>query len=204
MKVDIRYLPHALSRTSIMTKIPLSQIVNSKKIPGWSTEEDDFENYEIGLEKASRHPGKNCAFIKSRSDDESDELARNAHGRLRQVCGVEDYKGHRIRMTAWLKTDLAKDAVGRLECMAIGKWGWYCKWNGTFDNMSDRQLTGSTDWSEYSLVIDVPEDSYSLYFGVIIFGVGKMWLDQVRLEIVDKEVPLTGLPARPINLDFTD
>lgn len=187
-----------------MGKELVTKIANAGQIPGWGLHDGEHDNFEIGLELESRHPGKRCAFIKSISDDESDEVARNAGGHLSQTCGVDEFKGERIRMTAWVKSALEPKAIGRLELMSTGKWGWYCKWNGTFDNMSDRQITGSTDWTQYCLVVDVPEEARSLTFGAYLIGVGKLWLDEVSIEIVDKDTPLTGLRPRPINLNFEE
>ncbi len=73
---------------------------------------------------------------------------------------------------------------------------------GTFDNMSNRPILGDTGWQQYALVVDVPEESTSMNFGLFLIGIGKMWLDEVKFEIVDNAVPLTGLLPKPTNLNF--
>jgi len=35
-------------------------------------------------------------------------------------------------------------------------------------------------------------------------GSGKIWLDELHFEVVDKTVPLTGLIDKPQNLNFTE
>jgi hypothetical protein len=105
-------------------------------------------------------------------------------------------------MIAWVKSALAEPSIGRIELDMIGNWGWYCRWKGTFDNMSDRPILGDTDWLQYALVVDVPEESTSMNFGLFLIDVGKMWLDEVKFEIVDNTVPLTGLLPKPTNLNF--
>ena len=182
----------------------ISQIARSREIPGWSLPDCEHDRFEIGLEVASRHPGKKCAYIKSIGDEGSGEDLVNSCGHLNQVCAADSFLDKRIKMTAWLKADLHPEAIGRLELNAIGDWGWYCKWNGTFDNMSDRQLTGKTEWKQYSLVIDVLPGSYSLSFGVFLIGMGKIWLDEVSIEIVDRDTSLNGLRPSPINLNFEE
>jgi hypothetical protein len=47
------------------------------------------------------------------------------------------------------------------------------------------------------VVVDVPEESINMNFGLFLIGVGKMWLDEVKFEIVDNTVPLTGLLPKP-------
>ena len=167
--------------------------------------DDEYNHFEFGLAPDSRHSGKNCAFLNSIALEPTSEEIENACGRLIQRCAVpQEFEGHRVRMTAWVKSALVGRSIGRLELDIIGKWGWYCKWNGTYDNMSDRPITGDTEWQRYELVVDVPEDCRSMYFGLFMVGVGKMWLDEVSFEVVDKSVPLTGINKGPSNLNFTD
>lgn len=184
----------------------LSDIAQTaNEIRHWSLLDQEHDDFVIGLEAASRHSGKNCAFIKSLADDTSTEKTSNACGHLIQRCGIPaEFRSNRVRMTAWVRSALLAESIGRLELDVIGKWGWYCKWNGTYDNMSDRPIRGATDWQQYSLVVDVPEESISIYFGLSLIGSGKMWLDELNFEVVDKTVSLTGLIDRPQNLDFSE
>tara|TARA_Y100001978_G_C23582219_1_gene379560 strand:- start:192 stop:746 length:555 start_codon:yes stop_codon:yes gene_type:complete len=182
----------------------ISQIANSDKIKGWHLYDSEHDDYRIGIEKCGRESGSNCGFIESIVRDSDSEEDKNKSGHLVQCCGVDDYLGERIRMKAWVKSELEPGAVGRLELMSIGQWGRYCKWNGTFDNMSDRPIIGTTDWKQYEMVVDVLRGSYSMTFGLFLIGMGKMWLDDITFEIVEKSVPLTGLIPGPINLSFEE
>lgn len=183
----------------------ISEIATSTTIKGWHLNDSEHDDFVVGLEQASRHVGKNCAFIESIAKDESDEDARNACGHLMQTCGIApEFRNQRIRMTAWVKSALAETSIGRIELDIIGNWGWYCRWKGTFDNMNNRPILADTDWQQYALVVDVPEESTSMYFGLFLIGVGKMWLDEVKFEVVDKTVPLTGLRPAPTNLNFEE
>jgi hypothetical protein len=174
-------------------------------IKHWHLNDDEHNHFIVGLEPASRHAAKNCAFIKSVAEDTSTKETKNAFGHLKQMCGIDpDFRGKRIRMTAWVKSALRGNSIGRLELDVIGSWGWYCKWNGTFDNMAKRPIVGETDWQQYSLVVDVPEESVSMNFGLLLIGAGKVWLDEINFEIVDKSIPLTGLPEKAQNFNFTD
>jgi hypothetical protein len=55
---------------------------------------------------------------------------------------------------------------------------------GFFDNMGDRPIV-STEWAEYEITGTVDEDAASISFGVILFGRGPVWIDDVSLEIVE-------------------
>ncbi len=79
-----------------------------------------------------------------------------------------------------------------------------------FDNMVNRAVKGTTDWKEYSIVLDVPENSKSINYGVLLGGDGEVWFDSFKLEEVGKDVPVTNLtkepklPAAPSNLGFEE
>ena len=49
-----------------------------------------------------------------------------------------------------------------------------------------------TDWARYALVLDVRRDAVGLSFGVLRDGSGQVWLDDVALQSVGRDVPLTG------------
>jgi erythromycin esterase-like protein len=57
----------------------------------------------------------------------------------------------------------------------------------TFDNMMNRGPKGTTDWTEYTIEIDVPESAANINFGVIMQGQGKAWFDALKVEL-DGEV----------------
>lgn len=74
------------------------------------------------------------------------------------------------------------------------------------------------DWERYKVVHDVPADAEVMYYGFALYGGGRIWIDDVRISIVDEAAPLSHygsiagnpniaidptwiLPA-PLNLDF--
>jgi hypothetical protein len=42
-----------------------------------------------------------------------------------------------------------------------------------FDNMERRAIKGSTDWQRHQVVLDVPEESASVNFGILLSGKGR-------------------------------
>jgi hypothetical protein len=77
-----------------------------------------------------------------------------------------------------------------------------------------RPIRGTTDWRKYEIVLDVPDDSAGIFFGLLLIGPrGKAWVDDLNLEIVDNKVPTTNkapdpryaalrVRSHPINLGF--
>jgi hypothetical protein len=99
----------------------ISEIATSTTIKGWHLNDSEHDDFVVGLEQASRHDGKNCAFIESIAKDASDEDARNACGHLMQTCSIApEFRNQRIRMTAWVKSALADPSIGRIELDIIG------------------------------------------------------------------------------------
>jgi len=45
------------------------------------------------------------------------------------------------------------------------------------------------------VVVDVPSNAVGVSFGVLLFGQGQVWLDDVALERVGRNVPLTARPG---------
>ena len=79
--------------------------------------------------------------------------------------------------------------------------------------MQQRSIIGSTGWEKYEIVLDVPENSTNLAFGILLDGSGQAWIDDICFEVVGLEVPTTGYsrngskndfkyPDKPIYLDF--
>ena len=77
----------------------------------------------------------------------------------------------------------------------------------SFDNMDSRPVTGTTGWTRYEIVLDVPSDSVDIAFGFFLAQGGTVWGDNFKLEKVESTVPVTsaeppGRPKMPVNTDF--
>jgi len=76
--------------------------------------------------------------------------------------------------------------------------------------MQDRSIKGTTDWKKYEIVLDVPDGSKALAYGVVLSGNGKVWFDNLKIEEVDKSIPVTNIskelsyPKEPVNLDLEE
>lgn len=123
-------------------------------------------------------------------------------GTLMQTIAADDYRGARIRLSVYLRTEDAGRAQAWLRVDAH---------DGrvlAFDNMAARAVTGTSDWRRHTLVLDVPIDAERLAFGFLLSERGKVWADSFVLERVGPDVPVTSasppLPRVPQNLDFDD
>lgn len=180
-------------------------MAENEKISGWypSTTAPD---YYVFIDTNEKHSGTKCASIKSIVD------SPQPFGNITQSFEPDEYFGHRMRMTAWVKTKLVS-GVAQLWLRVDGGKGWKSGEiaAGKFDNMNDRPILGDTEWQKYELVVDVDKDNTAIVFGLMLIGAGQIWLDDVSFEKVGTDVPLTGSYAgglkkktEPINLNFED
>ncbi len=167
---------------------------------GWMIKGDQPDKFDFGIDRQMIREGKPCAFIKSRVE-KVDGL-----GTLRQAISAKKFLGKRIRFSGWLRTENVKDSAG-LWVRVDGSDHKMLE----FDNMEKRPVKGTTDWTKYSCVVDVPDDAKAILFGFLLFDAGKVWANQLNLEAVGKDVASTNiapapdrLPEDPINIDFSE
>lgn len=158
--------------------------------------------YEMGVDKA-----EGAALIRSRPA--LLELHPNdrptGFGTLMQSIKADRYVGRRLRLDAQLKT---KDVTGAgtiwLRVDGEGKNTL------AFDNMERRGragvLTGTTGWSDRSIVLDVSAGARSIHFGFFLRGEGWTWARGLQLREAEASEPTTGPRSdrgmEPTNLDF--
>lgn len=157
--------------------------INDNLPNGWFKAGEEPNSYEMGLDQSILKTGNNSAYIESKKD------RILGFGTMMQTSSAKEYLGKRIKMTAYLKTENAEDWSGM--------WLRIDPEHGHeelgFDNMQDRAITGTTDWTKCEIVLDVPMQSWTLNYGVLLSGTGKVWFDDFTFEVVDKNVPTTEL-----------
>jgi hypothetical protein len=119
-------------------------------------------------------------------------------GTAMQAISATCYRGERMRL------------AGSLRGRSIEGWaGLWLRVDGrrgpgqAFDNMQNRAVKGTTEWTEASVVLDVEDDADTIAFGVLLAGKGSVDVCGIRFEVVTADVPSTDLWGKePINLDF--
>jgi len=138
------------------------------------------------------HSGARCAMLTGVSNPPA-----NAFGNLIQALPAGGYLHRRIRLRAairvtqsssggsptraqmWLRLDRADHTVAFLE------------------NMNGRPVT-SPLWKTYDIETDVPGDVSQLVFGVMLFGAGSAWVDDVSLDVLSEIHKDKIEPPRPL------
>lgn len=147
---------------------------------GWFEAGSSPESYDMGIDAGKGQDGENAATIKSI------EKKISGFGTLMQQIKPDKFLGKRIKMTGFVKSDNVKEFAGL----------WLRVDRGSkpvsFDNMQDRPIEGTTEWKEYEIVLDVPEDATKISYGALLSGTGQIWFDNLAFEIVDKTIATTG------------
>jgi hypothetical protein len=141
----------------------------------------------LSRDETEKHAGKASGCVRSTAD------GADGFGTLTQWFRADGYRGKRLRMTAFVKTDGVEGQPG-LWMRIDGKE----KTGLAFDNMMGRPVKGTTDWKKYDVVLDVPEEAEEIFFGFLVAGKGRGWVDDIAFDEVDKDVPTTGLKVQPM------
>jgi hypothetical protein len=163
---------------------------------GWFLAGSQPKSYETGVDNTTLHLGNPSAFLKSTATEPI-----KGFGTLMQSISAENYRAKRIRLTASVKSTDVKDWSG--VWMRVDKGSSAV----AFDNMQNRPIKGTTDWKEYTVVLDVPNDATGISFGILLSDTGAVWLSGIRLEAVDSQVVITSItttPKEPRNLNFLE
>jgi len=154
---------------------------------GWHMSGSHRADYEAGLlPRTCAYEGKRLIRLRFRAAEPA------GFGTVMQSIDATRYRGLRVRFSAVIRGQ------------EIGNWaGIWLRVDSTkrekvLDNMQDRPLRGTTDWTEAANVLDVGEDAASVHFGVLLGGAGAVDLAQPRFDVVGIDVPVTPITRKPL------
>ncbi len=100
----------------------------------------------------------------------------------------ELFAGKKVRYSAALKTSKVNGSAAL----------WMTDEKGdkvvAFDDMSNRAVTGTTDWKKYSIVLDIPNESDRLRVGFILKGGGSAWMREPEVVVANPDEKSTAIP----------
>lgn len=160
---------------------------------GWFVAGSAPQFYLVNLDSSVTYSGSPSTSLQAASSQPGGFVT------LMQSFVADHYREKRVRFSGYVKSD--------------GVGGWAGLWMridegsqwAAFDNMQDRPIQGTSDWTPYSVVLDVADGATAVNFGILLSGSGTVWLSGVKFEVVDSDTPLTGSTANaePSNLDFS-
>lgn len=177
------FLIACASSASVYAEVPV----------GWAVAGTAPGDYEMTSEPGDRVPGEKSGVIRAKKDS-------RGFGTLMQTVDAESYRGHRVRLSGFLRTKQAGRGQLWMRVDGAGQRSL------GFDNMDDRPLVGDVDWKRCDIVLDIPDNAADIAFGFMLQGNGEIWASDFHLETVGNDVRLTGnaaLNPKPVNLDFS-
>ena len=181
---------------SVITMSPFYLLAKDVLPEGWYKAGTAPNDFTVGTDRDVAFDGSNSVFI------EGNNPKTKGFAALTQTSNVENYLGKRVQLTFKIKSQDVSGWSG----------GWFRidgapKKTLAFDNMGNRPIKKTTDWTEYSIVLDVPKKATNMLYGVLLTGGGKVWFDNLNFEIVDKNTPVTDMYASQVlvkakNLSF--
>ncbi|WP_203361813.1 AraC family transcriptional regulator [Bacillus sp. REN10] len=177
-----------------------NQMDTQQMVKGWFLSGSHPHNYQMGRDQKVIHQGSYSGYLKSVTVQEEGEFAT-----MMQQFKAEKFIGKRMKLSAFIKTEQVQPFCGM--------WMRVDNTAGDvlqFDNMYNRPIQNDTNWNRYSIVLDIPEGSSTISFGILLSGTGHVWVDGFQFEEVDQSVPVTHVEIsrtlldEPINLSFEE
>lgn len=186
--------------------------LNAGVPPAWFQVGGVQSSYTLGVDHSTVHSGSGALAIFGL---DSNPARFNGVG---QNIRADSFRGKRLRFRAWV----------RQAAIAGSDIGIWMRVDGpgvveSFDNFSSRPLTGTSDWHQVEIILDVPDDAIGIGFGALMSGRGELFVDDMTFEIIPATGPTTnqlagfsdsgrdsaatvasyaGLPVAPTNLGF--
>lgn len=187
-----------LAVTALLAWAPAAAVEAAADAPaGWVKEGNTPRLYRAGLDSDVARGGGASAYLRSWT------ASPPVYGTLMQRFSAESYRGKRLRLSGFLRTDDVEEGWAGLWLRVDDPEGKRI----AFDNTQEEAVTGDSEWTRCVIVLDVPRDAEAIAFGFMLVGAGKVWADDLGFETVGLDVPVTAAPKQqlaeqPTNLDF--
>lgn len=185
-----------MMRTPTLLALPLAALLvpspQGRTFEAW-TFVDQQNAYTVTADTQVFHGGALSAHVAALSP------ATTASMIVSQALRADSWRGKRVRFSAWLRTkDVQKSAGfgGVLFMRAEGGGSTLASYS-----TGNRPAGGTTDWTKYQIVLDVPEHAVGITLGFGMKGPGDLWIDDAALEAVGPDVPVSraAVKAPPLS-----
>ncbi len=177
----------------------LATAVRAEPPLGWRLLTSSPQWYQASRHLEGAKSGQGSGLLQGGSG-----AAKSSYGLLAQQISAADYRGRRVRLSAFVRVEAVSGRSG-LWFRVDGPQGEVL----SFDNMRDRPLSGHQEWSRLTLEFDVAPEATELHYGLLLQGSGRAQIDELKLEVLSASNPtakarskVRGLPRAPLNGDF--
>ena len=125
-------------------------------------------------------------------------------GAVIQTINARNYLGKRVKLSAFIRTENVKDFA----CLILSPQNKIDDfWNNSFNNSEDKKtfLQGSHAFKKIESYLNVSDNAGNLVIGAMIKGEGKIWIDNINLEIIENLPENPQALAKELqNIEFED
>ena len=166
---------------AFVTNLTAQTVDISKNSEDWSYRETVDGSYQMGPDTSDELTNQSVLSIKSIKKD------IKGFGNIMQTIQPDLYLGKTIKMSGYVKSEDVKSWAGLW--MRVD---FYKSVVLSFDNMQNRAIKGTTDWTKYEVVLFVPTEATAISYGVLLNGKGQIWFKDIVVEVVEETVQETG------------
>ena len=158
--------------------------------------------YKVLISNAEAYEGARSVAFRCAEDACEDE---QSFGVVTQRIPAIPFVGQTLRYTGYLKTEEVEAGYAGLWLRVDGEVGRACATGRpvvlAFDTPSDRGVTGTNDWQEVEITLEIPQDAREIYFGALLTGKGRAWLDGLSLTVSDSDTQQGTSVAELLNIE---
>jgi RNA polymerase sigma factor (sigma-70 family) len=159
---------------------------------GWTFRGGPSQNFDWGIDTSMVYQGKPCFFLRTK------EGASVGKSVLQQAFLADEYRGKRLRLSCFLKTEHVEGGPieGSPKAAVKGSITLWLEVEGVNEtlrqaNAQEHALQGTHDWVRRELSVEVPQTSISVGLALVFLGRGQVWLSDVQLEVVDEDISVS-------------
>ncbi len=159
--------------------------------PGFERAPDEWEyslpptpGAIIEMDSTNAHSGRYSALLTT-----TQKPGFQTYQAACQVFNARNLAGKRVRMSGWCKLENVNDSSAYLSIYATGLYG-------VDGSLAGDAISGTKDWTYYTVDWDVPKDSYTVWARAGYQSTpGKCWWDDLKFEVLGDTQP-AGKTAR--------
>lgn len=171
------------------------EIGNLGEMPvGWHiTPSSKERGYKAQLTDVKPYKGKYCLELSNEGI-----YKEGIYGSVMQSIDAKPYQGKRVKLRAAVRAEITSERgsahIWIREHFIDGA-------EGKFEYMEERPIV-SNQWAIYELEMDIEKFTGVINYGLLLFGTGKAWIDNVSLDVVFLDPTQNEPPKEITNLQI--
>ncbi len=144
---------------------------------GWASWSPLFYPYDDVIDDTVAQSGRQS--LKSHYSGPSPWTPQQGNGGISREIPAAEVAGRQVRFSGYIRSEAITEGYAGLLLFAFRANGSFAAGVDMFEN----GITGTTPWTRYEVVIDIPTDPQRVVLGAELTGSGTAWFDHFELEV---------------------